>query len=131
MNGYLLDTCICVFLLRCKYGVERRLSELDPKQCHISEVTLAELKYGAYKSNRTEENLALIEELAGSVNVVPFTESIDVYAKEKNRLREQGTPVEDFDLLIASAAISRGLTLVTDNTKHFPQVKRIITISKV
>jgi len=122
MKGYLLDTNICVFLLRRKYGVERRLSELDPKQCYISEITVAELKYGAYKSNRTDENLALIEELANSVNIVPFTESIDVYAREKNRLRKQGTPIEDFDLLIAAAAISQGLTLVTDNTKHFSHI---------
>jgi len=123
MNGYLLDTCICVFLLRRKHGVERRLAELRPDQCYISEITVAELKYGAYKSNRAEENLALIDELTDIVNIVPFTESIDVYAKEKNRLRAQGAPIEDFDLLIASAAISRGLTLVTDNTKHFSRIE--------
>lgn len=126
MKGYLLDTNICVFLLRKKYGVDRRLSELGPEQCFISEITVAELKYGAYKSNRTEENLALIDVFTNRINVVPFTESIDFYAKEKNRLRAIGTPIEDFGLLIASAAISKDLTLVTDNTKHFARIESIM-----
>lgn len=125
MKSYLLDTNICVFLLRRKYGVEQRLSEISPDQCFISEITIAELKYGAYKSNRIEENLALIDEFVNYINVVPFSESVDFYAKEKNRLRTIGTPVEDFDLLIASAAISKGLTLVTDNTKHFARIEGI------
>jgi len=126
MKGYLLDTNICIFLLRHKYDVDKRLAELSPTQCYISEITVAELKYGAYKSNRTEENLALIDELVDSINVVPFAESIDIYAQEKNRLRTQGIPIEDFDLLIASAAIYNGITLVTDNTKHFTRIERLM-----
>lgn len=125
MKGYLLDTNICVFLLRHKYDVDKRLAKIDPTECYISEITIAELKYGAYKSNRTEDNLALIDELVESINVVPFAESIDIYAQEKNRLRTQGTPIEDFDLLIASAAIHNELTLVTDNIKHFARIQGV------
>ncbi len=123
MTRYLLDTCICVFLFRQKYGVAERLSQLNPAQCYVSEVTLAELRYGAYKSDRVEENLELIDELAERVNIVPFAESIDFFAKEKNRLRAQGTPIEDFDLLIAAAAVQSGAVLVTDNTKHFIHIE--------
>lgn len=123
MIRYLLDTCICVFLFRQKYGVAERLSQLNPAQCYVSEVTLAELRYGAYKSDRVEENLELIDELAERVNIVPFAESIDFFAKEKNRLRAQGTPIEDFDLLIAAAAVQSGAVLVTDNTKHFIHIE--------
>lgn len=123
MKRYLLDTCICVFLFRQKYGIADKLSTLSPSQCYISEVTIAELRYGAYKSNRTEENLQLIDELVAAVNVVPFAESIEVFAREKTRLRAQGTPVDDFDLLIASAAVQQDLTLVTDNTKHFKNIQ--------
>ena len=57
MKQYLLDTCICVFLFRNKFGIENRLEEIGPEQCYISEVTIAELTYGAYKSNRVNENL--------------------------------------------------------------------------
>ena len=88
----------------------------------ISEITIAELKYGTYKSNRTEENLNLIRRFLDKVNIVSFGESIDVYTNEKNLLYKSGQPIEDFDLLIASAAKARGLVLVTDNVKHFKNV---------
>ncbi len=126
MNGYLLDTCICVFLFRNKYDIAKRLNQIGYKDCYVSEVTLAELRYGAYKSDRTEQNLDLIERFSEKVNIVPFAETIDFYAKEKNRLNKQGTPIEDFDLLIASAASVRKLTLVTDNLKHFKNVQGIV-----
>ena len=125
MNGYLLDTSICVFLFRDKYNVAERLNNIGAENCYISDVTIAELRYGAYKSERTDDNLALIEELEKTLNVVPFRESVNIYAKEKNRLRQLGTPIEDFDLLIASAAIARNITLVTDNTKHFARVQNL------
>ncbi len=86
-------------------------------------MTLAELRYGAYKSDRVEENLELIDELSERGNIVPIAESIDFFAKEKNRLRAQGTPIEDFDLLIAAAAVQREAVLVTDNTKHFIHIE--------
>ena len=123
MKNYLLDTSMCVFMFRNKYNVAEHIDEIGMENCYISDVTVAELKYGAYKSKRVDENLALIYELLENFKVVPFYEAIDVYAKEKNRLRGLGTPIEDFDLLIASTAISRRYTLVTDNVKHFDRVQ--------
>lgn len=122
MRRYLLDTSICVFLFRDKYGIEKRLDSIGASQCYVSEVTIAELTYGAYKSNRVEYNLNMINRFVSSVHVVPFIDAIDFYAREKNRLRAMGTPVEDFDLLIASAAASHDLVLVTDNLKHFRNI---------
>ena len=123
MKRYLLDTCICVFLFRNKFGIGEYLSKIGRQQCYISEVSVAELVYGAYKSNRVEENLDMIYRFVSCINIVPFADAIDFYAKEKNRLRSLGTPVEDFDLLIAASARSRNLTLVTDNLKHFQNVE--------
>ncbi|MCD8181811.1 MAG: type II toxin-antitoxin system VapC family toxin [Bacteroides sp.] len=123
MKQYLLDTSICVFLFRDKYGIEEKLRKIGPSQCYISEVTIAELKYGAYRSERTQENLKLIHQFVNTINVIPFIESIDFFAQEKNRLRALGTPIDDFDLLIGSAAYSRGLILVTDNLKHFANIQ--------
>lgn len=125
MKKYLLDTSICVFLFRGKYNIENKIDEVGFENCYISDVTLAELRYGAYKSNRKEYNLQLIDDFAKEVGVVSFAETIDVFASEKNRLRILGTPLEDFDLLIASAAISRDYILVTDNIKHFERVNNI------
>lgn len=123
MKQYLLDTSICVFLFRDKFGIEKRLEEIGASRCYISEVTIAELTYGAYKSNRAAYNLELIDRFVSRIHVIPFIDSIDFYASEKNRLRVLGTPIEDFDLLIAASAVSHGLVLVTDNLKHFQNIR--------
>lgn len=123
---YLLDTCICVFALRDKYGIVDMLDKIDNSCCFISEVTLAELKYGVEcskdKSKNMKELLAFVEEL----NVVPFEVSIDVFSKEKARLRREGLNIDDFDLLIGSAAIALGMTLVTDNVKRFNRIDGLV-----
>ena len=126
MKQYLLDTCICVFLFRQKFEIAEKLVGIGASQCFVSEVTIAELKYGAYKSKRLKENLDLIDRFISKINIVPFAESVDFFAQEKNRLRSLGTPVEDFDLLIASAACYRNLILVTDNLKHFKNIKGLM-----
>jgi hypothetical protein len=79
---------------------------------------LAELRYGAFKSDFVEDNLKLIDEFVKKVRVLPFADSIDVYAKEKVRLKNAGKPIEEFDLLIGCAAKAAGLTMVTHNVKH-------------
>lgn len=123
MKCYLFDTSICVFLFRNRFGIADKLNQIGMSCCYVSEVTIAELKYGAYKSNRKKENLTKVEQFITDINVVPFLDSIDFFAKEKVRLQKLGTPVEDFDLLIASAAYANNLILVTDNIKHFINIK--------
>lgn len=125
MKGYLLDTNICVFLFRKQFDIEERLNAVGLKNCFISEVTIAELMYGAYKSNRIEENETLVRHFIERVKIVSFAESIMNYAKDKNTLRGNGTPIDDFDLLIAASAKSRNLILVTDNIKHFKNIPNL------
>lgn len=125
MKGYLLDTNICVFLFRKQFDIEERLNAVGLKNCFVSEVTIAELMYGAYKSNRIEENEALVRHFIERVKIVSFAESILHYAKDKNTLRANGTPIDDFDLLIAASAKARNLVLVTDNIKHFKNIPNL------
>ncbi len=42
MKGYLLDTNICIFAMRDKYGVNERLERISPQQCHIADVTVTD-----------------------------------------------------------------------------------------
>lgn len=125
MNGYLLDTDIVVFLLRGKKGIAERLSQIKATDIYVSEVTVAELEYGNRCSGRYEENKQLVERFLAKVNIVPFSESISIYAKERQRLRLQGLSIDDFDLLIGSAAIARGLIMVTNNTRHYSRIEDI------
>lgn len=83
---------------------------------------MAELRYGAFKSDYVEDNLKLIDDFVQKVQVLPFADSINEYAQEKVRLKNAGTPIEEFDLLIGCAAKAAGLTMVTHNVKHFSHI---------
>ena len=126
MNGYLLDTSICVYLFRGHRDVMQRLNEIGFERCFICDVVLAELRYGAFISNYVEDNLKMIDDFTKEVRVLPFADSIDVYAKEKLRLKNAGKPIEDFDLLIGCAAKAAGLTMVTHNIKHFSHIEGLV-----
>ena len=123
MKEYLLDTSICVALFRGNKTVEKRLNQIGREHCYISDIVLAELRFGAYKSARIEENLELINDFVREIQVLPLADCIDIYAKEKVKLQKNGTPIEDFDLFIGCAAKAAGTTIVTHNVKHFRHIE--------
>ena len=126
MNGYLLDTSICVALFRGNRGVSQRLNAVGKAQCFVSDVVVAELLVGAYKSDRTDENLQQVYDFVAELNMVSFEETMDVFAKERVKLWEAGNKIEDFDLLIGCAAKAKGLVMVTHNRKHFEHIDSIV-----
>ena len=125
MNGYLLDTDIVVFFLRNKKNIAEHLALLSPNDIFVSEVTVAELEYGNRCSGRYEENKWMVDRFLSSVNIVPFSDAIHLYAEERYRLRMLGQSIEDFDLLIGCTAVSNNLVMVTNNAKHYSRIKDI------
>ena len=123
MKGFLLDTNICIFALRDKYGVNERLEEIGRKRCYVSDVTVMELRFGAYKSEKKDENLRIVNDFINKLKVVPFADTIDAFCQEKLRLQGLGTPIEDYDLFIGCAAKVAGLTMVTDNVQHLSRIE--------
>ncbi|MDE6794434.1 MAG: type II toxin-antitoxin system VapC family toxin [Muribaculaceae bacterium] len=115
---YLLDTSICVFLMRGKFNLYRKLEEIGLRNCCISEITVAELLFGAVWSG-DPDNLNLTKNFCKEFEVIPIYGSLMDYANQKSSLRSQGLTVDDFDLLIGCSAMANNLTLVTDNVKHF------------
>ena len=128
MIKYLLDTNICVFLLRGKYHVDEVINEHGLSNCGISEITLAELKYGAELGRQKGIGYRELGFVAfiHSIQIVPIIDSLDLYAEEKARLRLAGTPADDdFDLLIGCTAVHHHLVMVTENTKDFKYIRNI------
>ncbi len=115
---YLLDTSICVFFLRNKYNIENKLISIGHSNCCISEITVAELMFGAVWSG-CPENIRITQQFCNDIEVVPIYDSLMTYARLKTSLRQQGLSIDDFDLLIGCCAISNDMILVTDNEKHF------------
>ncbi|WP_052305807.1 PIN domain-containing protein [Pseudopedobacter saltans] len=64
-------------------GLERKLQSLSSENCFISEITLAELKFGVEKSEGPEKNRKVLENFLTGVQILPIFHSLDRYAKKK------------------------------------------------
>ena len=123
MSRYLLDTNICVHLLKNDAKPVARIRLVGTENCWLSEITVAELLYGVALSapERREANrrqlTALLAEL--EARILPISGALAVYAEQKAQLRRMGRPTGDLDLLIGSTALAHDLTLATRNTKDF------------
>ena len=126
MRKYLIDTNICIYFIKGKFDLKRKFEKADPNNCFISEITLAELKFGIENSEKKEKNQKALDNFLTGIKVIPIFHSLDLYAKEKARLRKQGTPIDDFDLLIGVTSIAHNLTMVNNNTDHFNGFKGIV-----
>lgn len=107
------------------YNLKSKFHKVKIDNCLISEITLAELKFGVENSQNKEKNQKALDNFLSGIKVIPIFQAIDNYAKEKARLRKSGKPIDDFDLLIASTAVTFGLKMVTNNTIHFDRIKGI------
>lgn len=106
-------------LLKQRQEVWQRLQQHGTGNCAISEITSAELLYGAECSLRPEYNRGLVWELTSQFRQIPISAVVPRYAREKNLLRQAGQLVDDFDILIAATALEYKLVMVTNNTRHF------------
>jgi tRNA(fMet)-specific endonuclease VapC len=122
----LLDTNICIYYINGKFDLKIKFEKVGPDNCFISEITLAELKFGVANSDKKEKNQIVLDNFLTGVKIVPIFHSLDLYAKEKSRLRKAGKTIDDFDLLIGAAAVSHNLVLVTKNTEHFIGIQGIV-----
>jgi len=125
MKVYLLDTNICVHFLRGQFELLEKLNEVGISNCSISEITLAELIYGAECSDHPTKNRQLIEQLISQMTVLPILGAINKYGKEKARLRKAGTMIDDFDLLIGCTAVENSMIMVTENQSEFGRISDI------
>lgn len=126
MKKYLLDTNICAYFLNGKYDLETKIDNAGFENCFVSEITIAELKYGVAKSTQKEKNSKALETFQMKFDVLPIFPALDIYATEKARLKTKGEILDDFDLLIGTTAIFNDLTLVTKNISDFDRLDGIV-----
>lgn len=121
---YLLDTDTIIYNLKGNSAVQENLRRHFYDPLRISVITLMELYYGAYKSQKTTSNLAKIKTLENALEVIPLgNESVEIFGMLKANLEKSGTPLDDFDLILASCALAHNLILVTNNVKHFQRIE--------
>jgi len=122
--NYLLDTNICVILIRKKSPlVLERLLQHSFTEIGVSTLTIAELQYGVAKSSDPVQNQEALDEFLIPFTFLAFDElSTVAYGKIRTRLEAQGTPIGAIDFLLAAQALSNQLTFVTNNVREFARV---------
>lgn len=126
MKKYLLDTNICIFFLKGMFDLDKKITDIGVENCFISEITVAELKYGIENSKTADIMRIIVEAFIPRFSIIPIYNSLDVYAKEKARLKKQGLLVDDFDILIGATAVSNDMVMVTNNVNHLNRLENII-----
>jgi len=121
MNNTLLDSDVIIQYLRLGF---KGISDELFLSAHISRITYIELIYGYYKSKRDTELqkvISFIDEY--SISIIEIDNEISYkFCELKSDLQQKGKAIPDFDLLIASTAISSNLKLYTKNKKHFSRI---------
>ena len=123
---YLLDTDTVIYSLKGEPAVEKNLREHFHDPMKMSVITLMELYYGAHKSQKIASNLAKIKTLEISFQIIPISEeSAEIFGMIKAQLEKAGSPLDEFDVIIASCALSNNLVLVTNNVRHFQRIESL------
>jgi tRNA(fMet)-specific endonuclease VapC len=130
MKKYLWDTNICIHFLKGEFNIESKMEKIGFENCYVSELTIAELLFGVENSaeNKREQNRQNIAnlQLAFGSRIVQINTCFERYAIEKVKLKKEGTPIGEFDLLIGCTAVENNLIMVTRNVKHLGKINDII-----
>lgn len=123
MLKYLLDTNICIYVIKRRpIEVLSRFNEAVGRLA-ISSITLSELLHGAEKSQQVAKNLTVVDDFCSRLDVLPYAETAAAhYGDIRADLERNGMPIGVNDIHIAAHARSEGLVLVTNNEREFKRV---------
>jgi len=121
---YLLDSDILIYSLKGNSAVQKQLVLHLNDALKVSVISMMELYYGAFKSERTAGNLAKVRKIERHLEVLPVSiEIAETIGMLKSDMESRGTRLDDFDLIIASSALAHNLILVTNNICHFERIE--------
>lgn len=122
MPRFMLDADTVSYAIRGQGRVGAELLRHRPSELCFSSITLAEMQFGA-EAKRSQKLKRAIGSFIKDVQVLPFDEAAAArFAVVAAALARQGTPIGSFDTVMAAHALSVGLTVITNNTKHFSRV---------
>ena len=123
----LLDTDTCIYFLnRTSENLIAQFKKFSPSDIKLSAITVAELLYGAEKSQAKNKNLESVQHFVSTFDIIPFDGTCcKTYARIRTGLEKSGTPIGPMDFLIASICIANNYILVTNNTKEFSRLKKL------
>ena len=129
--AFLIDTDWVVDHFNAVSYVTHRLKELQPQGLALSVISEAELWEGVYFSRDPKRSQATLEEFLSGVVLLGLDEEVcKRFGQLRGSLRRRGQIIGDFDLLIVASALRHGLTLLTNNRKHYEAIAGLQIESK-
>lgn len=124
---YLLDTNTCIqYLTGRSDNVINKFKITSRRNIYLCDVVKSELYYGAFRSVKKEQNLALYDLFFSQYMSLPFDgKSARIYGEIRSELAKLGTPIGAYDFQIAAIALANNLILVTHNTREFQRIKNL------
>lgn len=125
--NFLLDTCVISDFFKKEPSVIAHFESVMPRQINISTITLMEIEYGLHlKPERQKKIRPIWESLLNCIEVVPFSSSsAEASAAIRAKLKNEGTLIGPYDILIAGCALANNLIMVTSNLKEFKRISEI------
>ncbi|MEM1327964.1 MAG: PIN domain-containing protein [Bacteroidota bacterium] len=125
-SKYLLDSDTIIDLIKERYQILQKIESIGITNCFVSEITIGELHFGVHYSSNYEKQKSEPLDISASFNILPISEVLALFGREKARLRKNGNLIADHDLWIGTTAVRYDLIMVTSNTKHFSRIKDIV-----
>ena len=118
---YVLDTNIIIAILKKQPKIINKIQQYHPSDFAMSSIVYFELVFGSYNSQKVQQNIQILQQLP--FEILQFNQH-DAYCAGKIRadLKQKGTPIGGYDVLIAGQAIAQELILITHNVKEFERV---------
>ncbi|PAU76073.1 type II toxin-antitoxin system VapC family toxin [Halomonas salipaludis] len=131
MTTYMLDTCICSFIMREHPAsvIQRLTTEVEKgNRIVVSAITYAEMRYGQLGKKASAKHKILVDEFVRRLDAVLAWDqsAVDATVEVMGDLTSVGRPIGPNDTAIAGHAIASGCTLVTNNVREFGRVKALV-----
>lgn len=127
---YLLDTNICIALIRRSEGAERIVRRLTRQPVHdvgVGALTVAELEFGVAKSRDPVRNRVRLEQFLLPLQILPFDDAAAAkYGPLRADLESRGLGIGPIDTLLAAQALSLAAIMVTNNRNEFERVPGLV-----
>lgn len=124
---YYLDTNIIIYALKGQYpALPEHFKEIPSQSIVIPSIVLAEIEYGARKSNNYEITMSRYKQFMDVFIKVPFSEKAAIfYGQIRSDLERRGELIGPNDLMIAAIVLAEDGILVTNNVKEFERVPKL------
>lgn len=122
----ILDTNVCIDILRGRKKVVDRLAACRPEDCLISAVTEFELFQSADRApaGHREDERAKVSRFVAPLQILPFdSDCARIAARINAGSLNRGTPISITDVLIGATGLRHQWTVVTNNTKDFRRIE--------